>query len=84
MWTGILSFPANRPVFNRLNNFDSSLQDYCAKIFRLQTDVFKKSLVQGWGKCGLFEEFVRPSNCLLTSPYFLNYVLLVCISRTFK
>ena len=39
---------------------------------------------QGWGKRGLFEEYVRPSNCLLTLPYFLNYVLLVCISRTLK
>ena len=34
---------------------------------------------QGWGKCGLFEEFVRPSNCLLTSPYFFNLALLVCV-----
>ena len=29
-------------------------------------------LEQGWGKCGLFEEFVWPSNCLLTLSYFLN------------
>ena len=39
-------------------------------------------LDQGWGKCGLFEEFVLPSNCLLTLPDFS--IMFCCVYKSYS
>ena len=40
MWIGKLAYLAD--IFSRLNNLDSSLEDYCIKLFTVCNKTFKK------------------------------------------